>query len=30
MLAENIVHFSRVLRASGLPVGPDRVLAGIE
>lgn len=29
MLAENIVHFSRVLRASGLPVGPDRVLAGI-
>ena len=29
MLAENIVHFSRVLRAAGLPVGPDRVLAAI-
>lgn len=29
MLAENIVHFSRVLRASGLPVGPDRVIAAI-
>ena len=25
-LAENIVHFGRVLRASGLPVGPGRVL----
>ncbi len=29
MLAENIVHFSRVLRTAGLQVGPDRVLAGI-
>lgn len=29
MLAENIVHFSRVLRSAGLQVGPDRVLAGI-
>jgi uncharacterized protein with von Willebrand factor type A (vWA) domain len=29
MLAENIVHFSRVLRASGLPVGPDRVIAAV-
>jgi uncharacterized protein with von Willebrand factor type A (vWA) domain len=29
MLAENIVHFSRVLRAAGMPVGPDRVLAAI-
>ena len=29
MLAENIVHFARVLRASGMPVGPDRVLAAI-
>ena len=27
MLADNIVHFSRVLRRAGLPVGPDRVLA---
>ncbi|WP_280151115.1 VWA domain-containing protein [Piscinibacter sp. XHJ-5] len=26
MFAENIVHFSRVLRAAGLTVGPDRVL----
>ncbi len=25
-LAENIVHFGRVLRASGLPVGPGRIL----
>jgi hypothetical protein len=29
LLAENIVHFSRVLRTAGLAVGPDRVLAGI-
>jgi uncharacterized protein with von Willebrand factor type A (vWA) domain len=29
MIAENIVHFARVLRASGMPVGPDRVLAAI-
>jgi len=28
-LAENIAHFSRVLRATGLQVGPDRVLAAI-
>ena len=26
MIAENIVHFARVLRAAGLTVGPDRVL----
>src|SRR6185295_1811530 len=26
MIAENIVHFARVLRAAGLQVGPDRVL----
>lgn len=25
-LAENVMHFGRVLRAAGLPVGPDRVL----
>src|SRR3954468_17386110 len=23
-LAENVMHFARVLRAAGLPVGPDR------
>jgi uncharacterized protein len=26
MIAENIVHFARVLRGAGLTVGPDRVL----
>ncbi len=29
MLAENIVHFARVLRTAGLAVGPDRALAAI-
>jgi uncharacterized protein len=29
MLAENIVHFTRVLRNAGMPVGPDRALAAI-
>src|SRR4051812_21117850 len=29
MIAENIVHFSRILRTAGMPVGPDRVLAAI-
>lgn len=29
MLAENLVHFSRILRDTGLAVGPDRVLAAI-
>jgi hypothetical protein len=29
MLADNIVHFSRILRSAGLAVGPDRVLAAI-
>ncbi len=29
MLADNIVHFSRILRDAGLAVGPDRVLAAI-
>jgi len=28
-IADNITHFARVLRAAGLPVGSDRVLAGI-
>jgi uncharacterized protein with von Willebrand factor type A (vWA) domain len=30
MLAENVVHFARLLRNAGLAVGPDRVLAGLE
>jgi hypothetical protein len=30
MLARNIVHFARVLRDAGLPVGPDRVLAALQ
>jgi uncharacterized protein with von Willebrand factor type A (vWA) domain len=25
-LAENVMHFARILRGAGLPVGPDRVL----
>jgi len=25
-LADNIMHFARVLRATGLPIGPDRVI----
>lgn len=29
LLAENLVHFSRILRRAGLQVGPDRVLAAI-
>ncbi|QTN21694.1 VWA domain-containing protein [Rhizobacter sp. AJA081-3] len=29
MLADNIVHFSRILRDTGMAVGPDRVLAAI-
>jgi uncharacterized protein len=29
MLAENIVHFTRVLRSAGMPVGPDRALAAV-
>lgn len=30
LFAENLVHFSRVLRAAGLAVGPDRVLAALQ
>jgi len=30
MFAENVVHFARVLRSAGIPVGPDRVLAALE
>jgi uncharacterized protein with von Willebrand factor type A (vWA) domain len=29
MLADNVIHFARVLRTAGLAVGPDRVLAAI-
>ena len=29
-IADNVVHFARVLRAAGLPVGPDRVLLALE
>ena len=29
MIAENIVHFARVLRTAGIPIGPDRVLAAM-
>ncbi len=29
-LAENVVHFVRVLRSAGLPVGPARTLAALE
>ena len=28
-LSENIVHFARVLRAAGLPVGPDRIVIAL-
>jgi uncharacterized protein len=29
VIAENIAHFARILRAAGMPVGPDRILAAI-
>ena len=29
MIAENVVHFSRVLRDAGMAVGPDRVIAAL-
>ena len=29
MIAENILHFTRILRTAGMAVGPDRVLAAI-
>jgi uncharacterized protein with von Willebrand factor type A (vWA) domain len=29
MIADNVVHFARVLRGAGLAVGPDRVLAAL-
>ncbi len=30
LLAENILHFARVLRGAGLPVGPGRVIDALE
>jgi len=30
MFADNVVHFARILRNAGIPVGPDRVLAALE
>ncbi|MFP6733481.1 MAG: VWA domain-containing protein, partial [Rhodospirillales bacterium] len=29
LLSENIMHFGRVLRRAGLPIGPGQVLAGL-
>ena len=29
-LAENVMHFARVLRTAGLPIGPDKVLDALE
>ena len=29
-LAENVVHFARALRKAGVPVGPDRVMDGLQ
>jgi uncharacterized protein with von Willebrand factor type A (vWA) domain len=29
VIAENIVHFSRVLRSAGMAIGPDRVIAAM-
>ncbi len=29
MIAENIVHFARILRDAGMPIGEDRVLAAL-
>jgi uncharacterized protein with von Willebrand factor type A (vWA) domain len=29
-LSENIMHFARVLRAAGLPIGPDRVIDAVK
>ena len=29
-LAENILHFARILRAAGVPVGTERALRGVE
>ena len=29
-LYENVMHFARVLRAAGLPVGPGKVIDAVE
>ncbi len=29
-LAENVMHFARVLRSAGLPIGPDRVIDAVK
>ena len=29
-LAENVMHFARVLRVAGLPIGPAKVIAAID
>ena len=29
-LAENVMHFARLLRGAGLPVGPDRVIDALD
>jgi len=29
VIADNIVHFARVLRGAGMAIGPDRVLAAL-
>jgi len=29
-LAENVMHFARVLRAAGVPIGPDRVVDALQ
>ena len=29
-LAENVMHFARVLRVAGLPIGPDRVIDALQ
>ena len=29
-LAENVMHFARVLRGAGIPVGPDRVIDALK
>lgn len=30
LLAENVTHSARVLRAAGLPVGPDQVVTALK
>jgi uncharacterized protein with von Willebrand factor type A (vWA) domain len=30
VLAENVLHFARILRTAGLAIGPDRMLAAVE